>query len=162
MHDPAHLNNATLSMRTERSGSETDKTDNKQTNKQKIASFILNSDEIDGNEERGAMHDTIHLNNATPSMRTERSGSEIEKKQATDKHKIPSFILHSEVRVSNRQNRQQRNKKIASFILHSDETDGNEKRGRMLKCCFTSIETVGLVGTGAQDGHLDFHTAPEL
>ena len=31
-----------------------------------------------------------------------------------------------------------------------------------LKCCFTSRETVGLLGTGAQDGHLDFHTAPEL
>ena len=29
--------------------------------------------------------------------------------------------------------------------------------GRM-KCCFTSTETVGLLGTGAQDGHLDFHT----
>ena len=31
-----------------------------------------------------------------------------------------------------------------------------------LKCCFMSTETVGLLGTGAQDGHLDFHTAPEL
>ena len=31
-----------------------------------------------------------------------------------------------------------------------------------LKCCFTSTETVGLLGTGAQDGHLNFHTAPEL
>ena len=31
-----------------------------------------------------------------------------------------------------------------------------------LKCCFTSTETVGLLGTGAQDGHLDFHTVPEL
>ena len=30
------------------------------------------------------------------------------------------------------------------------------------KCCFTSTETVGLLGTGAQDGHLDFHTATEL
>ena len=29
-------------------------------------------------------------------------------------------------------------------------------------CCFTSTETVGLLGTGAQDGHLDFHTSPEL
>ena len=27
-------------------------------------------------------------------------------------------------------------------------------------CCFTSTETVGLLGTGAQDGHLDFQTAP--
>ena len=34
--------------------------------------------------------------------------------------------------------------------------------GLMLKCCFTSTETVCLLGTGAQDGHLDFHTAPEL
>ena len=32
----------------------------------------------------------------------------------------------------------------------------------MLKCCFPSTETVGLLGTGAQDVHLDFHTAPEL
>ena len=31
-----------------------------------------------------------------------------------------------------------------------------------LECCFTSTETVGLLGTGAQDGHLDFHTPPEL
>ena len=30
-----------------------------------------------------------------------------------------------------------------------------------MKCCFTSTETVGLLGTGAQDGHLDFHTALE-
>ena len=29
-------------------------------------------------------------------------------------------------------------------------------------CCFTSTETVGLLGTGSQDVHLDFHTAPEL
>ena len=32
----------------------------------------------------------------------------------------------------------------------------------LLKCCFTFTETVGLFGTGAQDVHLDFHTAPEL
>ena len=31
-----------------------------------------------------------------------------------------------------------------------------------VKFCFTSTETVGLLGTGAQDSHLDFHTAPEL
>ena len=35
-------------------------------------------------------------------------------------------------------------------------------KNKLLKCCFTSTETVGLLGTGAQDGHLDFHTAPEL
>ena len=32
----------------------------------------------------------------------------------------------------------------------------------VVECCFTSPETVGLLETGAQDGHLDFHTAPEL
>ena len=39
-----------------------------------------------------------------------------------------------------------------------------EKRIRRMlaECCFTSTETVGLLGTGAQDSHLDFHTAPEL
>ena len=31
-----------------------------------------------------------------------------------------------------------------------------------LKCCFTSTETVGVLETGAQDVHLDFHTVPEL
>ena len=32
----------------------------------------------------------------------------------------------------------------------------------MVGLVFTSTETVGLLGTGAQDAHLDFHTAPEL
>ena len=32
----------------------------------------------------------------------------------------------------------------------------------LLHCCFTSTETIGLLGTGAQDNHLDFRTAPEL
>ena len=32
----------------------------------------------------------------------------------------------------------------------------------LVEWCFTSTETVGLSGTGAHDGHLDFHTAPEL
>ena len=36
------------------------------------------------------------------------------------------------------------------------------RRGWLVECCFTSTETVGLLGTGAQDVHLDFHTAPEL
>ena len=31
-----------------------------------------------------------------------------------------------------------------------------------IQCCLTSTETIGLLGTGAQDGRLDFHTAPEL
>ena len=30
------------------------------------------------------------------------------------------------------------------------------------ECCFTSTETVGLLGTGVQDVHLHFHTPPEL
>ena len=35
-------------------------------------------------------------------------------------------------------------------------------RRMLVECCFTSTQTVGLLGTGAQDGHLDFHTAPDL
>ena len=31
-----------------------------------------------------------------------------------------------------------------------------------LKCCFTSTETLGLLGTETQDVHLDFHTVLEL
>ena len=34
--------------------------------------------------------------------------------------------------------------------------------GWLVECYFTSTETVGLLGTGAQDVHLDFHTAPEF
>ena len=42
-------------------------------------------------------------------------------------------------------------------LLSSDTAD------ELVECCFTSTETVGLLsGTGAQDGHLDFHTAREL
>ena len=40
--------------------------------------------------------------------------------------------------------------------------EGMEYWMLLLKCCFTSTQTVGLLGTGAQDVHLDFHTAPEL
>ena len=35
-------------------------------------------------------------------------------------------------------------------------------RAGWLKCCFTSTETVGLLGMGAQPRRVDFHTAPEL
>ena len=28
----------------------------------------------------------------------------------------------------------------------------------LVEYCFTSTETIGLLGTGAQDGHLDVHT----
>ena len=33
------------------------------------------------------------------------------------------------------------------------------KRFWFLKCCFASTETVGLLRAGAQDDHIDFHTA---
>ena len=36
------------------------------------------------------------------------------------------------------------------------------RKRALLECCFTSTETVDLLGTGAQDGHLDFDTATEL
>ena len=32
----------------------------------------------------------------------------------------------------------------------------------MAQCCFTSTETARLIRTESQNGHLDFHTAPEL
>ena len=32
----------------------------------------------------------------------------------------------------------------------------------VVEVCFASTETVGLLGTEAQDGHLDFHAALEL
>ena len=32
----------------------------------------------------------------------------------------------------------------------------------LLKCCFTSTETVSVLESGAQDIHRHFHTAPEL
>ena len=37
-----------------------------------------------------------------------------------------------------------------------------KKKFLLLKRCVRSTETVGLLGAGAQDGHLDFRTAPEL
>ena len=41
--------------------------------------------------------------------------------------------------------------------------DGHLDSHTAPELCFTSTETVGLLGTGAaQDVHLDFHTAPEL
>ena len=32
----------------------------------------------------------------------------------------------------------------------------------LVECCFTSTKTVGLLGTGAQESHYDFHTSPQL
>ena len=39
--------------------------------------------------------------------------------------------------------------------------ESRQARGavRLVECCFTSTETIGLLGTEAQDGHLDFDTA---
>ena len=37
-----------------------------------------------------------------------------------------------------------------------------KERKKLVACCLTSTETVGFLGTEAQDGHVDFHTAPEL
>ena len=46
------------------------------------------------------------------------------------------------------------------FYAISKELRRLQDRGRacLVERCFTSTETVGLLGTGAQDGHLDFHT----
>ena len=37
-----------------------------------------------------------------------------------------------------------------------------KKKKKREEVCSTSTETVGLLGTGAEDGHSDFHTPPEL
>ena len=47
--------------------------------------------------------------------------------------------------------------------LERTTQDGHLDSHTAPELCFTSTETVGLLGTGAaQDVHLDFHTAPEL
>ena len=52
--------------------------------------------------------------------------------------------------------------KILSYGSFSRKHAFQVARKRGWLSCFTSTETVGLLGTGDQDGHLDFHTAPEL
>ena len=47
-------------------------------------------------------------------------------------------------------------------LLWCFETWGGGGGGDLVECCFTSTETVGLLRAGAQDVHLDFHTAREL
>ena len=44
----------------------------------------------------------------------------------------------------------------------ADVLGPRENLGWLVECCFTSTETVGLLGWRGQDGHLDIHTAPEL
>ena len=41
---------------------------------------------------------------------------------------------------------------------HSVGTINCDCQCLLVQCCFTSTETVGLLGTGAQDGNLHFHT----
>ena len=50
----------------------------------------------------------------------------------------------------------------ACVSVHSCVPEREGSRVGWLKCSFTSTETVGLLGTGVQDVHLDCHTAPEL
>ena len=51
---------------------------------------------------------------------------------------------------------------VAAFASLRDRSTNRSNSPLMLRYCFTATETVGLLGTGTQDGHLDFHTAPEL
>ena len=49
---------------------------------------------------------------------------------------------------------------MISSLVKSEEMDRREVK--KLNGCFTSTETIGLLGTGAQDIHLNCHTDPEL
>ena len=53
---------------------------------------------------------------------------------------------------------------LITFVAYTSTFQCREEhdRGCLVECCFTSTETVGLLGTGAHDVHIDFHTAPEL
>ena len=42
------------------------------------------------------------------------------------------------------------------------EVNERSSFSQLAECCFTSTETEGLLGTGSQDVHLEFHTAPGL
>ena len=55
-----------------------------------------------------------------------------------------------------------RTNNLSSMIKTTSETAFTTYIIRLAEYCFTSTETVGLIGTGAQDGHLDFQSAPEL
>ena len=51
---------------------------------------------------------------------------------------------------------------VGGRVGHSVVKLSTGLRVPLVECCFTPTETVDLLGTGAQDVHLDFHTAPEL
>ena len=74
-----------------------------------------------------------------------------------------SCLCHTHGEVSwtslaHRQHSPTRVTRCVHFVAGSHSSGSSD----WLKCCFTSTKTVGVLGTGAQDGHLDFHTAPEL
>ena len=48
------------------------------------------------------------------------------------------------------------------FGLLFSRSELGQCNGLGLEVLLTSTETVALFGTGAQDGHLDFHTVPEF
>ena len=55
---------------------------------------------------------------------------------------------------------------MAASAFRTDWPDPDRSRSEPKNnnawCCFTSTEIVGLSGTAALDGHLDFHTALEI
>ena len=92
--------------------------------------------------------------------------------------KGPAYKLVDQARATENRNSFSTHKHCSLCWLRQTQVQTDNKAGRnwekkkgschyllpfpWLKCCFTSTETVGLLRTGAQDVHLNFHTVPEL
>ena len=78
----------------------------------------------------------------------------------------PALVLRLTLRshaVSTKQDAIQRWSRASCPRMSVDILGTNCDQCRsMVQCCLTSTETVRLIRTESQDGHLDFHTAPEL
>ena len=53
------------------------------------------------------------------------------------------------------------NEQSCEFVSNFSGNAVHTHESKRARCCFTSTETVGLLGTGAQDDHLDYHTASQ-
>ena len=88
------------------------------------------------------------------------NGSRCQQSQyVTDHHQLQAKTVAG-LKMSNNDSKGAMGVQFACFGPSDDEINVYDLES--VECCFTSTETVSLLGTRGQEGHLDFHKAPEL
>ena len=105
---------------------------------------------------------TIFKEKAEPKRGTEQTSSAYQPNREARPAHMPGWFV--ECCFTSTETTREPRTATATFtqLLSSVSLLPNPGMVELVECCFTSTKTVDVLGTGAQDGHLDFHRAPEL